>query len=83
LVPADEAADCPGFVAFRTNLQQIIKRKDSAALLEIVDPKIRTSFGDDNGRDTFRRMLAEPAADGDAWNELSAVLALGGRCLEL
>jgi hypothetical protein len=28
-------------------------------------------------------MLAEPAADGDAWNELSAVLALDGRCLEL
>jgi len=83
LPPADEAARCPGFVAFRTTLQQIIMRKDSAALLEIVDPNIRVSFGDVQGREGFRAMwLTEPARQGDVWVELGKVLDLGGRCTD-
>jgi len=83
LPPADEAARCQGFVAFRTNLQQIITRKDSAALLEIVDPNIRVSFGDAQGREGFRAMwLTEPARQGDVWAELGKVLDLGGRCTD-
>ena len=83
LPPADEAARCQGFVAFRTNLQQIITRKDSAALLENVDPNIKISFGDAQGREGFRAMwLTEPAQQGDVWAELDRVLGLGGRCTD-
>ncbi len=83
LPPVDEAARCPGFVAFRTNLQQIIMRKDSAALLEIVDPNVKVSFGDEQGREGFRTMwLTGPERQGDVWAELGKVLDLGGRCTD-
>jgi hypothetical protein len=81
LPPVDEAAACPGFTAFRAGLRQIIERKDGAALLEIVDPNIRVSFGDENGRDAFRtRWLTEAAPGPDVWTALIRVLDLGGRC---
>jgi hypothetical protein len=81
LPPADEAATCPGFVEFRASLRQIIERKDSAGLLDVVDPNVRISFGDDNGRDAFRtRWLTEAAPGPDVWTALSRVLDLGGRC---
>jgi hypothetical protein len=80
LLPVDEATSCSDFGAFRQRLRDIIARKDSAALLAIVDPAIRISFGDNNGRDAFRREWVDGTAAGDVWRELGEVLRLGGRC---
>ena len=55
LLPADEASRCRGFVAFRARLRGIIKRKDRAALLEIVEPDAMLSFGEAQGREDFKK----------------------------
>jgi hypothetical protein len=70
LAPVDEAPRDPSLVAFRTQLIDIVRRKDRAALLEHVDPKIRTDFGDGGGKAKF---------DPDQyWSELDQILKLGG-----
>lgn len=75
-LPRDEAAQAPDFFSFRAQLQMAVARRDRAAVLAVTDPKIRTSFGPDDGLARFERDLADPA--GDTWRELASVLALGG-----
>jgi hypothetical protein len=77
--PVDEAVTRPDFFTFRAHLQSAIARRDAAAVLAVVDPKIRVSFGPDNGREAFERRWRPSAADSELWAELGAVLALGGR----
>ena len=45
LLPIDEASQRPEFFTFRAQLQRVIARRDWAAVLAVVHPKIRTSFG--------------------------------------
>src|SRR5215208_1023392 len=54
LLPADEAARDPGLFSFHAQLQAAVARRDSDALLAMVDPRIRTSFGDSGGIEAFR-----------------------------
>lgn len=77
VLPVDEAAEDPGLFAFRAQVQRAVAERDTAALLAIVDPDIKLSFGDDYGVARFREMLADPEAG--TWAELGTVLALGGR----
>ena len=77
LLPVDEASRRPDFFSFRAGVQRAIAQRDPAALLAIVHPQIRNSFGDDDGIDTFRRMWIDTPESG-IWNELGTVLALGG-----
>jgi hypothetical protein len=77
VLPVDEAAQDPGFFAFRARLQRAIAERDTTALLAVVHPEIKLSFGDDYGIDTFRaQWLADP--EPRIWGELGTVLALGG-----
>lgn len=78
LFPVDEGASDASFAAFRGDLKATIERQDTAALLAVVDPHIRVSFGDDNGIGAFRRAWLGPDAHGDVWQELGDLLALGG-----
>jgi hypothetical protein len=78
LRPVDEARQHPDFLAFRRQLQQTIARRDSAALLRALDPAIKNSFDGDDGKDGFTRRWRPRAADSEVWQELGAVLALGG-----
>src|SRR5262245_7375220 len=78
LMPADEAVRRPDFFALRAQLQAAIARHDVAALLEVVDPKIKNSFGGDDGIEEFKRMWRINDSDSELWQELGAVLALGG-----
>lgn len=77
--PVDEAAQDAGFFAFRAALQRAIAVRDTAALLAAVHPDIKLSFGDDYGVERFREMLADADPSRETWDELWAVLALGGR----
>ena len=82
LLPVDEAASDPDFFAFRARLQRAIAGHDVRALLSVIDPAIRVSFGPENGRDAFRRdwQLDGPSQESSGiWTELGAVLALGGQ----
>ena len=76
--PVDEAATQPDFLAFRTRLQAAIARHDVSALLEMVDPGIKNSFGGNDGIEEFKEMWRPNDPDSEIWKELGTVLALGG-----
>ena len=76
LLPVDRAATQPDFFTFRARLQTAIARRDEAAVLAVVDPGIRISFGDDEGLDTFRTKLREPQST--LWGDRASALAIGG-----
>ncbi len=78
LLPVDEAARRPEFFTVRAQLQRAVARRDWPAVLAVVHPKIRTSFGPDNGLAAFREQWKAERADSDLWETLGTVLALGG-----
>jgi hypothetical protein len=78
LMPVDEASTRPDFFSFRASLQGAIARRDTTALLAVVHPQIKNSFGGDDGIDKFRSMWKIDEPDSEIWAELGTVLALGG-----
>jgi hypothetical protein len=80
LRPVDEAPECAGFAAFRTQLLNVIARRDAAALLQVVDPNVHLTFGDARGRADFRKMWLSGDPEHDLWTQMRQVLELGGRC---
>jgi hypothetical protein len=79
LLPVDEAAQQPDFFSFRAQLLVALARRDVDAVLAVVDPRIRNSFGDDGGTAEFVARWALETPDSKLWQELTAALALGGR----
>lgn len=78
LPPVDEAGQNPSFSAFRERLLEIVRRRDAAALLAVVAPEIRFSFGEGGGRDAFAANWKLESGDSELWDELGRVLRLGG-----
>jgi hypothetical protein len=78
LWPVDEAASRPDFFAFRAQLQAALARRDLDAVLAVVAPDIKCSFGGDDGIDGFLRRWKPHAPDSRLWEELATVLAYGG-----
>lgn len=78
LRPIDEAASQPDFFTFRAHLQAALARHDVGSVLAVISPTIRNTFGDDNGREAFRRLWKPESPDTILWDELARVLAIGG-----
>jgi hypothetical protein len=78
LLPVDEAPRRPDFLAFRQELQAIVERRDVPALLKVLDPNIKVSFGGGDGIDGFKKKWKLDSNQSDVWNELGWVLAHGG-----
>ena len=78
LHPVDEASQNPDFLAFRMRLQDIVARKDTAALLEIVHRDIKIGFGGDDGVAAFQQEWKPREPGSTLWKELGEVLRLGG-----
>jgi uncharacterized protein YgiM (DUF1202 family) len=78
LKPVDEAAQNPNFLAFRTRLKDIVAKHDTKALLDVLHPDIRASFGSDSGIPAFVAMWTPNEPDSMLWKELGTVLELGG-----
>jgi hypothetical protein len=78
LLPVDEAPNRADFFTFRAHLQIAVARRDVDAVLGVVHPKIRASFGPANGLAAFKAMWRLGASNSDLWHELGAVLGLGG-----
>jgi|SRR6185295_5525677 len=74
LMPLDAATDDPALVAYRDALLSAVKSHDIEAVIALVDPKIRTSFGGGGGAGNLRHSLEQPGN----WNDLEQVLSLGG-----
>jgi len=78
LLPVDDAATRPEFFSFRAQLQEAVARHDVDAVMAVVHPNIKASFGGDEGIEAFRRMWRPTEPDSTLWGTLAAVLALGG-----
>ncbi|HET9217660.1 MAG TPA: SH3 domain-containing protein [Terriglobia bacterium] len=78
LHPVDEAAQNPDFLAFKMRLQDIIAKRDTAALLEVVHPDIKIGFGGDHGAAAFQEEWKPREPGSTVWKELAEVLRLGG-----
>jgi hypothetical protein len=84
LRPVDEAPLHPDFLRFRTQLKDIAGRRDERALMRVVDPDIRISFGNNNGIENFRKLVrgqfGQPASQ--FWSDFARMLDLGGTLRE-
>ena len=78
LLPVDEAAKKPDFLAFRMRLRDIVARKDTAALMDVIHPDIKIGFGGDDGAAAFLEEWKPREPGSTLWKELGDVLRLGG-----
>jgi len=78
LKPWDEAARDPSFLKFRDDLKAILARKDAVALMKVVSPSIKNSFGGNDGAAEFRETWKPEEANSALWPALSLVVDLGG-----
>jgi len=78
LLPIDEASQRPEFFSVRAQLQAAVARRDWPAVRTVVHPKIRNTFGDDDGIGAFERIWKVESGDSPLWATLGTVLALGG-----
>jgi len=78
LYPSDEAPRDPGLFLARARLLQAVAERDTTALLAMVSPNIKNSFGGDGGIDEFRAQWRLESLDSPLWVTLGSVLALGG-----
>lgn len=80
LLPVDEAAGNPSFMAFRGSLLDAVRRRDAEYVVARAAPDIRLSFGGQYGREMLLLSLTgEEDWEGERyWTELQHVLELGG-----
>ena len=77
LAPVDDGAEDPAFAAFRDTLRAVVARRDTAALLAVVAPDARLSYGDDpGGPDGLRAMwlAGETPTGAPVWATLRRLL---------
>ncbi|MBN8815182.1 MAG: SH3 domain-containing protein [Sphingomonas sp.] len=76
--PRDDCVADASFVAFRTALADVVKRKDAKALLAVTTSDIEWSMGDPHGRAGFTKewKLDKPATS-EIWGQLGRMLAHG------
>jgi hypothetical protein len=79
LCPTDEAMSDSSFLSARRQMIEAVEAKDEAKLLAMIDPAIRTSFGDEGGIEAFKKMWKLETASSPVWDELEEILENGGR----
>jgi len=75
LCPSDQAELVPSFVEFRNELLDVVEKRDETRLRAMLDPKIRTSFGESGGISGFK-------ISDSVWRELETILKMGGNYSE-
>lgn len=78
LLPVDEAAKDPSFLAFRKRLHTAVRAKDHRFVLSIVAPDIIIDFGADKEVSGFQKKWRPERKDSKLWPALEGVLTLGG-----
>lgn len=76
--PVDEGESDPSFSSFRTKLIEAAKKRDAKYVLSILDPKIKNSFGGDNGIEEFKQDWKIDSPDSKFWKEFLAAMTNGG-----
>ncbi|WP_157898567.1 SH3 domain-containing protein [Luteitalea pratensis] len=75
LLPRDEAARHPDFLAFRRQLGRGVLRRDRAAILRIAEPDVNIDF-EGEGIEFLKAFIDD--AGRDFWGEFGRALAMGG-----
>lgn len=78
LLPVDEASKDSSFFIFRAKLFSIIQKRDVAALVEVLDPNVTSSFGGADTIQEFKEMWNVSKPNSKLWSSLSKTLSLGG-----
>ena len=80
LMPIDEAARDPDFLALRDGLLEAFRRGDLEPMIAVAHENIQLDFGGTAGRENFRQMLSIPKpGDGQSyWRAFGRALELGG-----
>ena len=74
LPPVDQCGGETSFTRFRTTLKQAAARKDRAALMKLVAPDVRTTFGG-QGAKAFAQ--GWDYSEDDTWDRLKDILRMG------
>lgn len=75
----DEADSNPSFSAFRKNLIAATRKKDVAFIYSMLDPKIKNSFGGDDGISNFKKGWNYLSPNSDFWKQFLFVITHGGK----
>jgi hypothetical protein len=78
LKPIDEARQDASFFAFRTKLIEAVKKRDTKYLLGVVDPRIRNTFGEDDGIRYFKKTWKIESPKSEFWDKFTPVIGNGG-----
>jgi hypothetical protein len=78
LPPKDESGRDAQFAAFFAKFRETVKQRDTAALLRVVSPVIKNSFGGNDGAAEFREMWEIEKPGSEVWPVLDRLLGLGG-----
>ncbi|MFB3920601.1 MAG: SH3 domain-containing protein [Terriglobia bacterium] len=78
VLPVDEAAQDPSFLAFRQGLVAAARKHDLQYILTILDPQIVNSFGGSEGIEGFKAIWEVDKPQTKLWDTLILVLTLGG-----
>lgn len=78
LCPVDEGTHDASFEAFRKELTEAVQQKNDARLLALLDPNIRTSFGNGGGAAAFAKRWKTSSPQSEVWAILRKILSLGG-----
>ncbi len=68
VLPVDESARDPSLVAYLTKFKAAVAKRDRSALVPLIDPDVRLSFGSDSGVENFH----------PDWPQWDRLLAMGG-----
>lgn len=79
LLPRDEAARDASFVTFRKSLTAALKKGNTEWVVSRIDPDVRISFGEENGKTALLASWKRSPADKAGFmKELRLVIGLGG-----
>jgi hypothetical protein len=78
LLPTDEAAENPSFLAFRQRLITAVREKDHQYVVSILAPNISLGFSGAKGVRAFRKEWRPERKDSKLWPTLQSLLSLGG-----
>ncbi len=74
----DDGPQDASFVKFRDGLKAVVARKDAAALMKLVAPGIKNSFGGNDGEGNFRKTWKPEDPGSEIWPCLSLIVDMGG-----
>jgi len=78
LYPVDESGKDQSFALFKARLIDALKRRDRNYLMSIVDPKIKNSFGGNDGAANFVKQWHPEKPKSKVWDVILTALQLGG-----